>query len=314
MTANSGVSLRPIRDDDDLDALNVGNPTWSSAALVRQLLTSTAESGTPCGALIAEIDGLSVGYAGYFAIPVLDGHRAPAGVYVLPAHRHRGAGSALWNAVVTECSADRVRGIMVNADADDSTSVTIALTHGCDLGSVHVESRLHLAEVAAPEFERIATAQKGVTLAPLPADADDRMWRAFASLYDRLEADTPDMASGAEPTPYPILRTFLSEPWQVMAGWKGPDIVGFTSVTVRDAGARTLNTHMTGVLPDHRGVGLATALKAAHALLLREAGWLCITTQNMDDNKPILAANNTLGFQPLSRIRDLTYDHGEPRT
>jgi hypothetical protein len=41
---------------------------------------------------------------------------------------------------------------------------------------------------------------------------------------------------------------------------------------------------------------LSTALKAQHAVLMRAAGHHKIYTQNMDQNAPILAANDRLGF------------------
>ena len=59
---------------------------------------------------------------------------------------------------------------------------------------------------------------------------------------------------------------------------------------------RALNTFFTGVLRDGRGRGLSTALKAKHALQMRAAGHHRIYTQNMDQNAPILAANDRLGF------------------
>jgi predicted GNAT superfamily acetyltransferase len=59
-----------------------------------------------------------------------------------------------------------------------------------------------------------------------------------------------------------------------MGAWDGDELVGFTAVSIRDASpeARVLNTHLTGVLPDFRGRGIATALKAAHAVALHRAG------------------------------------------
>ena len=43
--------------------------------------------------------------------------------------------------------------------------------------------------------------------------------------------------------------------------------------------------------------GLAAALKAAHALHMKDRGHHRIFTQNMDENAPILAANDRLGFR-----------------
>jgi GNAT superfamily N-acetyltransferase len=303
------VTVRPAREDDDLDAMNVGNPAWMGAAMMRELFASSGD--VPSGALIAEIDGEAAGYGDFAAIGVLDGHRAPATVYVVPSQRRRRVGQALWAAVLERCTSDRVRGVMLASDADDGQSRDIALAHGLRLGGLHIESELDLTALDEASMERRAVAPVGLTLFPLAADTDEQTWRAFAELHERLAEDTPDRAAGSEPMSYEIVRAFLAEPWQVMGAWDGSEIVGFTAVSVRDAsaGARVLNTHLTGVLPAYRSRGIATALKAAHAIELSRAGWRTIRTQNMDGNVPILAANQTLGFVRARALQDLTYDH-----
>jgi len=55
---------------------------------------------------------------------------------------------------------------------------------------------------------------------------------------------------------------------------------------------------LTGVLKDHRGHGLATALKVRAYELARDAGVTTITTENHEDNAPMLAINRKFGFQP----------------
>ncbi len=55
---------------------------------------------------------------------------------------------------------------------------------------------------------------------------------------------------------------------------------------------------LTGVLKDHRGHGLATALKARAYEMAREAGVTTVTTENHEDNAPMLAINRKFGFQP----------------
>lgn len=55
---------------------------------------------------------------------------------------------------------------------------------------------------------------------------------------------------------------------------------------------------LTGVLKDHRGHGLATALKVRTYELSREAGVTVMTTENHEDNAPMLAINRKFGFQP----------------
>jgi mycothiol synthase len=303
-----GVMVRAARDDDDLDAMNLGNPCWMGAAMVRELFDATGE---PSGILIAEGDGEPIGYGDYAAIGVMDGHRAPASIYIPPPHRGRGAGNALWGVIVEACRPDRVSGVLTQADGDDAASLDFALARGFQLGGLHIESELALdATDIAAKADR-SPPPTGLSLGVLPSDADESTWHDFAALFERLERDTPDLAEGSDPTPYAVLRTFLPDPWQVMAAWDEGEreMVGFTAVAVRDAGTRTLNTLLTGIRPEYRGRGLATALKAAHAVALAGAGWRAIRTQNMEGNLPILASNKTLGFRPVRALQDLVYDH-----
>jgi GNAT superfamily N-acetyltransferase len=277
--------------------------------MMRELFAASGDA--PHGALIAEIGGEPVGYGHFVAIGVFDGHRAPATVFVSPSQRGRGAGSALWAGVLEGCTPDRVRGVMLSLDADDRQSRDIALAHGLRLGGLHIESELDLAAMDLASMEQRATSPAGLTVRPLAPDTDEETWHDFAALHERISNDTPDRAAGSEPASYAVIRAFLAEPWQVMGAWDGNDLVGFTAVSIRDASpdARVLSTHLTGVLPDFRGRGIATALKAAHAVVLRRAGWRRIRTQNMDGNIPILAANETLGFRRARGLQDLTYDH-----
>jgi predicted GNAT superfamily acetyltransferase len=77
--------------------------------------------------------------------------------------------------------------------------------------------------------------------------------------------------------------------------WHQGRPVGMTCVMDR-LKDHALNTFFTGVLPEARGSGLSTALKAQHALSMRALGHHRLYTQNMDQNTPILAANDRLGF------------------
>jgi RimJ/RimL family protein N-acetyltransferase len=61
-----------------------------------------------------------------------------------------------------------------------------------------------------------------------------------------------------------------------------------------------LNTIFTGVVASARGRGLASALKARHALLLAVRGVGRLYTQNMASNAPIRAVNERMGFVPVA--------------
>ena len=55
---------------------------------------------------------------------------------------------------------------------------------------------------------------------------------------------------------------------------------------------------LTGVVKAHRGHGLATALKVVAYEKSRAAGVTIMTTENHEDNAPMLAINRKFGFQP----------------
>lgn len=301
------VTVRAAGADDDLDALNAANPAWLGATVERG--RHEAIDFAPSGVLVAERGGRPAGYGSYLAAGVSDGHRGSVSVYVPPADRGAGVGGALWKAALSACPADLVRGVYLQLDEDDVRSRDIALSHGLRLRGLHVESRLDLQAVDVAALARRAVAPAGLVIAPVAVDATDAHWREVVALGNRLLADTPDMAAGFEPMPYAVVRSLLPQSWQVMVAWDGATMIGATAVSVRSADDHEVNTLLTGVARDHRGRGVATALKATHALALRAAGWKSIRTQNMDGNVPIVAANATLGFTRFRSIRDATWDH-----
>ncbi len=121
--------------------------------------------------------------------------------------------------------------------------------------------------------------------------------------------DTPDAETNPSQIPYEMYRILIGQPWQLcLATAENGEIVGLTCVFPKNEKERTVNTMLTAVNREWRGKGLATALKTAHAIKLRDAGWRAIVTQNMEGNDHILAANRRLGFQPSNAMLDAIYD------
>jgi GNAT superfamily N-acetyltransferase len=300
------ITVRPAADDDDLDALNAGSLSWSGQGLLRAMFA--ASSGVPLALLVAEVDGVPAGFASTVGHGYGDGRRGLAHVYVLPAHRGKGAGTALWQAVLQVCTPARVPGISSQLAAADTATIDLLLARGWQLMGLHHESELDLTDIDHLEALRHLPDGSEVVLAPLPDDSDEDRWHAFGRVYARLMRDAPDVAAGAEDMPYPVLRAVIAEPWQVMGAWDGEQLVGLTAVAVRDPARGRLNTWFTGVDPGYRSRGLATALKTAQAFAVRDAGWRTIVTQNMEGNDAILAANDRLGFKRGAGLRDVVYD------
>jgi GNAT superfamily N-acetyltransferase len=300
------VQIRDARDDDDLDLLHQGWAPWFGEVMSRKMFAATP-ADVPKRMLVAEDAGELAGFALAVGAGIADGHRGLADVYVAPAHRRRGIGTALLDQVRATCTPDRVPGIRVQADADDATSRAVAEAHGFRLHGLHLESELDLSDL--DRLRDLAAGPDDVTFAPLPEDTDDADWHAFHDQFLRLMQDAPDSASGSDPMPYEVFRAALPEPWQVHGAWVDGRMVGFTCVMQRDPVGRRVNTMLTGVDRDQRGRGLSTALKVSAAFALAERGWRAVVTQNMEGNAPILAANRRMGFRPAGGYVDLVWDY-----
>ena len=95
-------------------------------------------------------------------------------------------------------------------------------------------------------------------------------------------------------------KRFLRPQWtpelQIIAAKDG-EWVGLTKIGVSPEKPRLGHTWSTGVLKEHRGQGLATAMKVAVLQKAKARGILVVSTDNHEDNGPMLAINRKLGFQ-----------------
>ena len=301
--SESELNVRPIRDDDDLDDLHDGDPEWAGQALARNMQANAGEAMVAFH--VAEERGRLVGYLDSFLPPDDNPTRVGfAGVWVRPDARGRGIGSALLETLLPIARDRGARRLTARVDSADESSLRWIRSKGATTGGTHLESTLELTD-DLPLFPPPA----GVTVATIPSDADEAAWHAAHEANVRLMRDTPDAETNPSPMPYEIYRTLLAEPWQLcLATTDDGGIVGLTCVFPKNEKLRYVNTMLTGVDREWRGKGLATALKTAHAIALRDAGWRAIVTQNMEGNDHILAANKRLGFQPSKAMFDVLYD------
>lgn len=294
------VGVNRIEPDDDLDALNAGNPLWPGADFVRNRVT-TMPPGTAVALFAGALDGRRCGYAAAVCVGGYPGGYAIGSVWVEAAARDAGVGGSLHDAVLATVREAGLPGVGFQVSDDDDRSLAVARGWGCSPHGQHFESVLELGGLSDATVEAALSSleQHGVELRPLALeDASEEEWRAaYDFLADRFN-EAPDCDEESHRLPYGLFRGFVSLPWWVLQARCGERVVGVTAVTAHKED-HALHTWFTGVEPHHRGLGISTALKAVHARMMREHGYRRLFTENMEVNAPILAANERLGFRRL---------------
>jgi GNAT superfamily N-acetyltransferase len=164
--------------------------------------------------------------------------------------------------------------------------------------------RLDLAERAARLRELRAEARRRVEAAGLRvASAAELGGEAVYPELHRVEdvtaedipRDTPHV-----PMPYDAwvawMRAPAVVPERVWIALSGERLVG---VSYLDFGATPVGTAYTGVLREHRGAGLARALKLETLVQAVDLGVDAVETDNDSANAPILHLNEELGYREI---------------
>lgn len=283
---------------------------------------------------VAEVGGRVVG-RGYAGMPLSEEvDKAFVNVWVRPTHRHRGVGTALARAIarvthdlgrtrlqtwtVSTVGADGSRhavqprtGIGSVPAGDPGTS--FARSHGFVLHQVERVSRLDLRVGRTGVGPALSQAQghagPGYRVvawrSPTPTEwLDDLAW-----LWSRMSTDAPHGDIAVEEQVWDAERVVTTEHRMVSedrylltAAAEHVDsgrLVAFTNLTVpRDSG-RAARQEITLVTREHRGHRLGLLVKAAN--LAQLSGLApdvpAIYTWNAEENRPMLAVNDVLGFR-----------------
>jgi mycothiol synthase len=293
------VTTRPRRADDDIEALNEGNPLAWHLPFWKQL---EEESGLELVWFVGEVDGRPVGYAAVAPRPIAAGGTAPGILNVVPDSRRRGVATAL-RARLEDAVRGRLPGIMLTYREGADEAELTARAWGVEDVARHQESVLDLTAIDRDYFAS-RTRVEGVEIRPLgdPAALDEAGWQELHAFALARFREAPESADGGGELPFEVLRMQIVEPWSLFEALAGGERVGVTWVISRPSGGYATNTFFTGVSEAARGRGVAVALKCAQALVMADAGIDKLYTQNMGGNAPILAANERLGF-----VRDSGY-------
>lgn len=238
-----------------------------------------------------------------------EGNRHTAFLDVLAVHpraRRRGVGAALWEAVRAELTADgrtSVSTMLELGGAGEKFATRLGFENVLPLGWYVQNMRDALeAHPRPPELP------EGYAYAQWPGVVPDTHADAFAAAHNAME-DAPSGDMDEQVTPWDADRVRAAA--QVILDRGGVilslavlhaasgDVAAYTELVLRDPSDVRAVQYDTVVTPDHRGRGLGRAVKRhmLGAVSLAQPGVREIATSVADDNGPMLAVNEQLGYR-----------------
>lgn len=232
---------------------------------------------------------------------------APSEVHVSirvhPAHRNRGIGASLYNAMIDKLRRISVVDTMkVALNADQHAGINFALRRGFIEYARRVESRAALAKfdpAALPDPDA-QMAEQGIVLRSVKElEADPDRDRKLYDLKWAIEQDIPYPGEISQP-PFESFRDHLL---------RAPDFVTDGSFVALDrdryiglvfhisGSPAHLIVEVTGTARAYRRRGIAQALKLRSMAWAKQAGFQTLLVNNDLSNAGMLAINDKLGFE-----------------
>jgi mycothiol synthase len=281
-------------------SLDVYNAVWPHDAITMNEVRSFKASMRAFVDTIARLDGVVVGSAvGAIAAQRLD--RVFTLVTVLPEHRRRGAGSALYRAISAWAAEQGVSELEAPVLDNDPESLAFGQRRGFveerrELGVV-----LHLTEIAPPSIEP-PDGVEIVTWADRPELA--------RGLYEVALEALPDIPGSEDDEVEPFedwlahdMQGSGDRPEATFVAIAGEEVVGWAKFSLTAAQPTTAHHDLSAVKRAWRGRGIAGALKAAQINWAIDNGYTELHTRNEQRNEPIRRLNARLGYRPgIGRI------------
>ncbi len=302
------MQIRPATEADYLRLVEITNQTHIRSLTLEEFTADLTHSATlgHHAELVLELAGKIVGYGRISSSPWLPTGGFYLGVRVDPEYSGRGVGSALLRAL-EEQVVDH-GGTMVEVGVRDHRPDWLAFAehHGYRLKEHFFNSELDLSTFDPEPYrpllaEAEANGYRFITMADLPPDEGQR---AFYELDIECSRDEPDKGPEWQPTEYDAYRADTFAPHQydpkaVFLAMKEGELAG-TSGCSFPPGRKSAWVLFTGVRRQHRGHGLAQALKLLACEYVRSRGdYTRIATGNHAQNGPMLAINRKFGFVPM---------------
>ena len=291
----SALQVRTLDPERDLDAfLALSNQAGMSRVSREQWLEAEARArGHRLRvSLVGEADERLVAVAGVAGDDFAQ-DSVSAWITTDTAHRRRGHGTAMMAAVDEVIAEHRPAEVRTGVRDDDPESRAWAERRGFVLFDHTFRSRLDLATFdPSPHRGAVERAEAaGLRFTQFgPDDDPDRVYELFV----RLVGDVPDQLEPPDRA-YFQREVVEREGAITVVAYDGEAPAGLAVLIPLDA-AEYLNA-LTGVALEHRGHGLARALKVVSGEAARQAGRRHLVTNNNARNAPMLAVNDALGYR-----------------
>jgi RimJ/RimL family protein N-acetyltransferase len=299
------------------NAVQVVDSPWSHPLTVHQAEGAFRHGwdGQPDTPFLGVEDGVAVAFGSLSTTEYDNLHLAWIGIKVHPAHRRRGLGSRMLEAVMAE---GRARGrTSFGADAWDADGANaFALRHGFEPKSAAINRRQVLAEVdfelvSARFAEALLYAAEYELVRRVGATPDEELEAVAEMTASINDAPTDDLDIEDEAFPPERIRAYEDAQqargdrlYRVFARHRGTgELVGHSVVVVDGERPELGHQHDTSVVSGHRGHRLGLLLKADMNLWLRDAEpqIASIDTWNAESNTHMIAVNELLGYRVIGR-------------
>jgi GNAT superfamily N-acetyltransferase len=254
--------------------------------------------------LAAAADGRPLGTA-FLRVPAV-GDAAECELQVHPAERREGVGTRLLDSVAEAAAGLGLRGVLSDAVREGSAADEFCAARGLRRVLALTYTRLDL-DGAEPAADPVP----GYRLTHWEGAVPDDLAETFARSRRAMD-DMPMDDAGYVPQPWDVARLHsvaeaVARRGEILitvaAVAADGEIAGFTELVVPGDGTGDGLHYGTGVLPGHRGHGLARWMKAdtiirTRARFPRLAGLIADTA---DSNAAMRRINEALGYRPTHR-------------
>ncbi|HEX6077144.1 MAG TPA: GNAT family N-acetyltransferase [Micromonosporaceae bacterium] len=276
----------------------------------------------------AAVDGKRVVGGALVTLPLLDNLKLVMfDLAVPPVERRHGVGSALYQRVLEVARGEGRRSLLTEVvepyqEKGPDAGIGFAEHRGftCRSRELHRVLDLPVEPATLDRLARQAAEHHGdYRFRAWSGPCPDDLLIGYVTLCGRMMHEVPLGDLDYEPEHWDAARVRDGERWQQAQGrarWitvaVSPDgtLAGYTVLTVPGHDPEVVYQDNTLVLPEHRGHRLGVALKVANlrAVVAAHPQRRLVHTWNAEDNDPMVAVNDAMGFRPVERIGEWQRD------